>query len=354
MIPTDAVTQTPTPPDQLVEHIPTLTIDEFLTQLVQSCVKFAIHLAVAIIVFYLGRFVIRRIYHIVGAILIRRRVEPSLTTFILSTIKMILYFILVITVIGILGIETSSFLALFASAGVAIGMALSGTLQNFAGGVLILLLKPYKVGDYIEAQGYAGTVAEIQIFHTLITTPDNKAIIIPNGGLSTSSINNWSARSQRRVAWDVAISYGDDVEAARKAILELFASDSRILTGSISSPIYDINNPITKENKKTKRRWYHLFHRNKRIDNAIAAHISSKGKKTNLIQSIDFTPTVLVTELANSCVKLSARAWVNTPDYWPVYYKFNELIYSQLPSKAGVSFPFPQLDVHFSGTEPHA
>ena len=135
----------------------------------------------------------------------------------------------IITIIGILGIETSSFLALFASAGVAIGMALSGTLQNFAGGVLILLLKPYKIGDYIEAQGYAGTVREIQIFHTIITTYDNKSIIIPNGGLSTSSINNWSTQDYRRVEWEIAISYGDSVDAARKAILDMFATDPRIL-----------------------------------------------------------------------------------------------------------------------------
>ena len=146
----------------------------------------------------------------------------------MSLVNIVLYFILIVTVIGILGIETTSFLAIFASAGVAVGMALSGTLQNFAGGVLILLLKPYKIGDYIEVQGYAGTVREIQIFHTIITTYDNKSISIPNGGLSTGSVNNWSREAYRRVTWTVSISYGDNVDDARKAILDMFAADERI------------------------------------------------------------------------------------------------------------------------------
>lgn len=341
-------------PTQVLHDMRNLSFDEFLDQFVQSCVQFTIHLAVAILVFYIGRFIIRRIYRFVGTILLRRRAEPSLTTFILSTVKMILYFILVITVIGILGIETSSFLALFASAGVAIGMALSGTLQNFAGGVLILLLKPYKVGDYIEAQGYAGTVAEIQIFHTLITTPDNKAIIIPNGGLSTSSINNWSARSHRRISWDVAISYGDDVESARKAILEMFADEPRILNGSLhGNPLSPDENNATspcsnkKNHRKRKNIITRLFSKNTRVEDAIAARINtSRSRQHPLEPQIDFTPKVFVSELADSSVKLSARAWVNTPDYWPVFYKLNELIYTELPARAGVSFPFPQLDVH--------
>ena len=157
-----------------------LSFDDALTKLAGNLVDFAFKLAIAIFVFYVGKFIIRRIFRTVYTIMINKKVDASLTTFVLSLIKMVLYFILIITIIGILGIETSSFLALFASAGVAIGMALSGTLQNFAGGVLILLLKPYKVGDFIEVQGYTGKVKAIQIFHTIINTTDNKAIIIPN------------------------------------------------------------------------------------------------------------------------------------------------------------------------------
>ncbi|MDE7136381.1 MAG: mechanosensitive ion channel, partial [Muribaculaceae bacterium] len=168
-----------------IAELKELSLQDFLNDITRMLVEFAINVTIAILVFYLGKFIIKRIYNIVGSIMVRRKVDNSLATFVLSFIKIILYFILIVTVIGILGVETSSFLAIFASAGVAIGMALSGTLQNFAGGVLLLLLKPYKVGDYVEAQGFAGTVREIQIFHTLITTYDNKSILIPNGPLST-------------------------------------------------------------------------------------------------------------------------------------------------------------------------
>ncbi len=147
----------------------------------------------------------------------------------LSLVKIVLLFILIIIVISILGIETSSFIALFASPGVAIGMALSGTLQNFAGGVLILLLKPYKVGDFIEFQGFTGTVKEIQIFNTVLNTIDNKCILIPNGGLSSGSINNYSKEDYRRVDWTVSIAYGDDYDIARQEILRILNEDKRIV-----------------------------------------------------------------------------------------------------------------------------
>lgn len=203
-----------------LKSLESMSLDDLISRMINGLVEFAIHLAIAILVFYVGKFIIRKIYKIVDTIFLRRRLDKSLSTFILSLIRIVLYFILIITVIGILGIETSSFLALFASAGVAVGLALSGTLQNFAGGVLILLLKPYKIGDYIEAQGFAGTVKEIQIFSTIINTIDNKQIIIPNGPLSTSSINNYSKEDYRRVDWTISISYGDDVAVAKEAILK--------------------------------------------------------------------------------------------------------------------------------------
>lgn len=189
---------TPQLPDSIptvreeVSMLKTLPFDELMSRLVSSVVTFAINLAIAILVFYVGRVVINKLYKFISGIFVRRHLDQSLATFVLSLVRIVLYFILIVTVIGILGIETSSFIALFASAGVAIGMALSGTLQNFAGGVLILLLKPYKIGDFIETQGYAGTVRDIQIFSTIICTPDNKSIIIPNGGLSTGTINNYN------------------------------------------------------------------------------------------------------------------------------------------------------------------
>lgn len=210
-----------------------LPLDQVVEKLISSTVDFALKLLAAIVVFYIGRFIINRIHRSVLNIIQRRQMDKSLSTFILSALKAILFFILIIIVISILGIETSSFIALFASAGVAIGMALSGTLQNFAGGVLILLLKPYKVGDFIEAQGFMGTVKEIQIFNTVLNTTDNKSIYIPNGGLSTGSINNYSREAYRRIDWTIGISYGDDYDIAKQKILEIIASDDRIVKGSM-------------------------------------------------------------------------------------------------------------------------
>ncbi|MDE6450166.1 MAG: mechanosensitive ion channel family protein [Muribaculaceae bacterium] len=361
-----------------IRSLSTMSFDELMNQLVSNCVKFAINLAIAILVFNIGKFIITRLYRFVGSIMLRRRVDPSLTTFVLSTIKIILYFILIVTVIGIIGIETSSFLALFASAGVAIGMALSGTLQNFAGGVLILLLKPYKVGDYIEAQGYAGTVSEIQIFHTLIATPDNKAIIIPNGGLSTSSVNNWSRRDYRRVSWTVSISYGDNVQAAREALLEIFASDQRVMQGRAADPaapgadlatggpkpeaVTSGKNgaedaatavPHVKTSPRKPGFFYRLFHNKSKVRDALERWKASRDASlSELVATIDYSPKVVVDQLADSSVNLSARAWVRTSDYWGVYYDLNERIYNELPVKAGISFPFPQMDIHVTSDTP--
>lgn len=345
-----------------------MPFDDFVNTVVQSLIKFSINLAIAILVFYVGKIVIKKIYNLTHTIMARRDVDRSLQTFVLSMIRIVLYFILIVTVIGIMGIETSSFLALFGAAGVAIGMALSGTLQNFAGGVLILMLKPYKVGDYIETQGYAGYVREIQIFHTIICTYDNKSIILPNGGLSTGSINNWSREDYRRVDWNVSISYGDDVEVARKAILDIFASDDRIVKMYIEDDREmrrcqdETDNPLpvdadcanesnncsesdasTTDNKP----WYYrLFHRH--VRNRIQ-EIREKNEEARMIQNekIVRAPAVTLDNMNSSSVDLKARAWTCTEFYWSVFYDINERIYNELP-KAGIHFPFPQLDVHLS------
>ena len=184
--------------------LPSLSFDEIIQKLISGAIDIGMRILVAIIVFYIGKLIINKIHAIVRTILVKHSIEKSLATFVLSVVKITLLFVLIVSVIGILGIETSSFIAIFASAGVAIGMALSGTLQNFAGGVLILFIKPYKVGDYIEFGNYQGTVKEIQIFNTVLNTPDNKSIIIPNGGLSTGTINNYSKEEYRRISWDIA------------------------------------------------------------------------------------------------------------------------------------------------------
>ena len=351
-----------------MSELKSLSLQDLLNRLAESAVNFAINLAIAIVVFYVGRFIIRKIYKFISSIFINRAIDKSLTTFVLSLINIVLYFILIVTVIGILGIETTSFLAIFASAGVAIGMALSGTLQNFAGGVLILLLKPYKIGDYIEVQGYAGTVKEIQIFFTVITTPDNKSISIPNGGLSTGSVNNYSREPYRRVNWTVSIAYGDDVQAAREAIMQMFEADSRIMGISHETRHDDIEQLSTDTGNATmependaepeeadeapRRRTFFdkVLGRHKMTQEAIA-RLDSRLKRKAEEAAPDYSPKVCVDSLAASSVDLTVRAWTTSENYWGVYFYYNEMFYNELP-KHGINFPFPQLDVHLPAGAP--
>ena len=277
---------------KVIEMFKNISFQDAMSKLANMLVSFGFKLVIAIVVFYIGRFIIRKINQLLTNVFDKRHVDLSLKTFMLSFTKILLYFILVVTIIGILGIETSSFLALFASAGVAIGMALSGTLQNFAGGVLILILKPYKVGDYIEAQGFAGTVKEVLMFNTVITTPDNKTIMIPNGVLSTGSINNYSVQPMRRVDWSLSIQYGDDFETASAAIKEILNSDGRVVKDDPSQAVF-----------------------------------------------------VGLKELGDSALILTIRAWCQSSDYWGLYFDITQRMYAELPQK-GVHFPFPQLDVH--------
>lgn len=290
---------------EVLQEFKGLSLNDALEKMANGLVSFGFKLLIAIAVFYIGRFIIKKLYNLTLKIMTGRHMDASLTTFVLSLIKMVLYFILIITIIGILGIETSSFLAIFASAGVAIGMALSGTLQNFAGGVLILLMKPYKVGDYIETQGYTGTVKSIQLFHTIINTVDNKAIIIPNGGLSTGTINNYSMENYRRVDWTISLSYDTDLAAAKEALLKMVNEDSRIV---------------------------HKYTIEGDMDAAIPKEIERK-------------PFVGLNEMADSSINIVVRAWTESSNYWDVYFDLNERFFTELP-KLGFSFPFPQLDVH--------
>lgn len=327
-----------------------LPIDKVIEKLLTGAVDFALKILAAVLVFYIGKFIINRIHKSVRALMRRRQVEQSLATFILSVLKVTLLFLLIIIVISILGIETSSFIALFASAGVAIGMALSGTLQNFAGGVLILLLKPYKVGDFIEAQGFTGTVKEIQIFNTVINTPDNKSIYIPNGGLSTGSINNYSREDYRRVDWTIGISYGDDYDVAKQAILAIIDADDRIVKGSMLADKQQRRSGATSqqtedaepEEEKPRRSLFgFLSKKHRQYREKIEQRLANDVPHAD----IDCTPFVALQSLSDSSVDITVRAWVPTEFYWPVYFDVNERIYKELP-KAGISFPFPQMDVH--------
>ncbi len=219
----------------------------------------------------------------------KKEMEPSLRSFLDSMIGVLLKIMLLISVIGMMGVEMTSFIAILGAVGFAVGMALSGTLQNFAGGVMILLFKPFKTGDFIEAQGYMGTVSEIQLFNTIMKTPDNKTIIIPNGGLSTGSMVNYSAEPQRRVDFVFGIGYGDDVDKAKQVLMNLINADARILK--------------------------------------------------------DPEPFVAVTELADSSVNLVVRVWAEAADYWGIYFDLTEKVYKTF-EKEGLNIPYPQMDVH--------
>lgn len=341
-----------------------LSFDDAITTIANSAVQFAFKLLIAAFVFYVGKFIIRKLFEVTRRILTVNNVDASLMTFVLSLVRIVLYFILIVTIVGILGIETSSFLALFASAGVAIGMALSGTLQNFAGGVLILLLKPYKVGDYIEAQGFAGTVKEIQIFHTVINTVDNKTIIIPNGGLSTGSINNYNFEQYRRVDWKIGLCYGCDYKRAKDVFMQILLSDPRVVTGTLQEDMDKRKAMMTEQTveeedddcppddpdceEKEKSFWNRLLHRKRKKEQEIKNKIRKKTtlpSTTNL--NVSRPPFVAITELADSSVNFVIRAWTHSSNYWDLYFNMTERFYEELPQN-GFEFPFPQMDVHIA------
>ena len=331
-------------PGKLVDKFKYLDVGSLVTSLSNQIISLGLRILAAILIFYVGKFIINKIYSVTRAIMIRKDFDRSLISFLLSFIRITLLFLLIITVIGVLGIETSSFIAIFASAGVAIGMALSGTLQNFAGGVLILLLKPYKVGDYIELGELKGTVKEIQIFNTVINTYNNDRIVIPNGGLATSSLKNFSAEHYHRVEWRVGISYGDDVDVARKVALDILAADGRIV--HTEADVKEDEQPVETHEEvaeKPEPWWKRLFHWQRR--KAEELREEHEAKLAALIPKPNYNPSVNVESLDDSQVTLIVRAWTEIANYWQVLYDVNEQIYKQFP-KHGIHFPFPQMDVH--------
>ena len=332
-------------PDKIVDKFKYLDLGSLVTSLSSQLISLGLRILAAILIFYIGKFIINKIYSVVRAIMIRKDFDRSLISFLLSFIKITLLFLLIITVIGVLGIETSSFIAIFASAGVAIGMALSGTLQNFAGGVLILLLKPYKVGDYIEFGELKGTVREIQIFNTIINTYNNDRIVIPNGGLATSSLKNFSAEPYHRVEWRVGISYGDDVDTARKVALDILAADARIVhtDADVKEEEQQAEESHEEQVDAPMPWWKRLFHWHRR--RAEELREEHEAKLASLIPKPNYSPSVNVESLDDSQVTLIVRAWTEIPNYWQVLYDVNEQIYKQFPQH-GIHFPFPQMDVH--------
>ena len=339
-------------PGKLVDQFKYLDLGSLVTSLSSQLISLGLRIVAAILIFYIGKFIINKVYNLARAIMVRKQFDRSLVSFLLSFIKITLLFLLIITVIGVLGIETSSFIAIFASAGVAIGMALSGTLQNFAGGVLILLIKPYKVGDYIEFGEFKGTVKEIQIFNTVINTYNNDRIIIPNGGLSTSSIKNFTAEPYHRVEWRVGISYGDSVDTARKVVLDILSADGRIVHSNNDVKETEAQPSSTDagqpEEQPRQSWWQHVFHRHRqRIEQW---NETQAAQLQSLVPKPDYTPVVFVESLDDSQVTLIIRAWTEIANYWGVLYEVNEQIYRQFPQH-GIHFPFPQMDVHMDGKQ---
>ena len=273
-----------------IKSIVNTPVSEWMPLLVHDyLIPFGLKLVAAIVVYILGRWVIKLIKKGLSKTMSYRKADASLNTFLMSLVSVLLTFFLILAIVGILGINTSSLVALLASAGLAIGMALSGTLQNFAGGVMIMLFRPFKVGDFISAQGFEGKVNEIQIFNTHLLSVDNKEIILPNGALSTNAMTVFSKQDMRRVDWVFSIAYGDDYDKAKSVLKRLCQEDERIL--------------------------------------------KEPGVMIELIK------------LNNSSVDITVRAWVKTPDFWLVFFAMNEKVYKTFAVE-GLNIPFPQMDVH--------
>lgn len=238
----------------------------------------------AVITLAIGWWLINKLTHKVGKLLALRNADLALQGFISSLANIILKVLLIVSVASMIGVETTSFVAAIGAAGLAIGLALQGSLANFAGGVLILLFRPFRIGDFIEAQGISGSVDSIQIFHTVLRTGDNKTVIVPNGNLSNGIITNYNRQPTRKVVFDVGVDYDADLQKAREVLLEL-AKDERVLA--------------------------------------------------------DPAPVAVVSTLGDSAITLSLRVWVKTSDYWDVLFQFNELSRDRLKA-AGIDIPFPQ------------
>ena len=274
---------------EVIEAAKSGEIDQLIHQAISMGLEAGKSLLLAVVIFVVGRYAIKFINRLVARMLERRNVEPTVQSFLKSFVNITLIILLVIMVVGTLGVNTTSLAALLASAGLAVGMALSGNLQNLAGGIILLFLKPFKVGDFIEAQGTSGIVKAIQIFHTILTTTDNKELYIPNGALSSGNITNYTKNDLRRVDFTISVEYGTEVEKVKQVTLNLLHEDERILK--------------------------------------------------------DPAPFIAVKELADSSVDFVLRVWTTAPEYWNVFFDTNERIYTEF-NKQGIGFPFPQIQVH--------
>jgi len=266
-----------------------IDLNALFSNIAELATTYGLKLLLAILVLVVGLIVIRSITKWSVKMMNRSNVDASLVPFLRSLISITLKVLLIISILSMVGIQMTSFIAVLGAAGLAVGLALQGTLQNFAGGVIILLFKPYKVGDYITTQGYSGSVKEIQIFTTVLTTPDNQTVIIPNSPIAVNPLTNYSTQDTRRVDFTFGIGYNDDIDKARNVIMKIISEDERI-------------------HKEPE-------------------------------------PLVKISNLGDSSVDFATRVWVDSGDYWNVFFDTNEKIKKAFDSE-GISIPFPQQDVH--------
>ena len=277
----------------VAEKIANTPADQLIGEFVSDVIGFCLKVLVAFLIYIVGAWLIRRVKKILTRVFTRRETDAAIASLIQSIVSISLTIILIIVTVGALGVDTTSFAALLAGGGMAIGMALNGTVQNFAGGIMILVFRPFKAGDFIEAQGFSGTVKEVTIVSTKLVTVDNRNIIIPNGALSNGTINNFSQNEYRRIDWTVDVEYGCNAEQTKSLLMDIMLADSRIVNKDSGAPA---------------------------------------------------DPIVALNALRDSSVQFIMKAWVKSPDYWDVNYAINEKVYTTLPLN-GIQFPFPQLEV---------
>lgn len=278
----------------VAEKIATTPTNELIGELMDKALAFGLKLLAAFVIYFIGAWLIRKVKAIIARVFEKKGTDPGIASFTQSIVSITLTIMLIITTVGTLGIDTTSLAALLAGGGMAIGMALNGTVQNFAGGIMLLIFRPFKAGDFIEAQGYSGTVREVTITSTKLSTPDNRVIVIPNGILSNGTINNYSHRQMRRLDLTVDVEYGSESEHVKNLLYSLIMSDTRTLTASSGAPA---------------------------------------------------DPFVALASLRDSSIQFVARIWVKSEDYWGLNFDLIEKIYNELP-KNGIQFPYPKLDVN--------
>jgi len=286
----------------------------FLQSLQEGAIELGIKVLAALAIYIIGAWLIRRVRSILERIFRRKGTEGTLSSFVCSLVTILLTVLLIVITISTLGIDTTSIAALLAAGGMAIGMALSGTVQNFAGGIMILVFKPFKAGDFISACGFKGVVMEVNIVSTKILTTDNRVVILPNGKLSNDTIDNYSAQSLRRVDLEVNVQYGVDADACIAAIQQILATDERIMT--------------SKDERPTVR---------------TEAAINTKGLPIP-------DPFVALLRLNDNDITFVVRAWVRSENYWDVYFSLQKTIYTELP-KQGFGFAYPHCDVRILGED---